>query len=43
MFRYTITGATATAHLIDSVSIVQAEVTNLEDVNLNIYFRISEQ
>ena len=43
MFRYTITGATATAHLIDSVSIVQADVTNLEDVNLNIYFRISEQ
>ena len=43
MYRYTITGATATAHLIDSVSIVQADVTNLEDINLNIYFRISEQ
>ena len=43
MYRYTITGATSTTHLIDSVSVVQAEVTNLEDVNLNIYFRISEQ
>ena len=43
MYRYTITGATSTTHLIDSVSVAQAEVTNLEDVNLNIYFRISEQ
>ena len=43
MYRYTITGAAATNHLIDSVTVAQAEVTNLEDVNLNIYFRISEQ
>lgn len=43
MYRYTITGATSTNHLIDSVSVAQADVTNLEDVNLNIYFRISEQ
>lgn len=42
MFRYKITGATTTTHLIDSVSIIRPQVTNLEEVNLNIYFRISE-
>lgn len=42
MYFYEITGCEATSHLIDSVNVVNADVSNLSSETLRIYFRTSD-
>lgn len=42
-FRYSITGIKVTDHLIDSVTVVDSLITNIDRVYLNIYFRTAER
>lgn len=43
MYRYRITDMTHTSHLIDSVALVSPLITNIDDVDIRIYFRTAEE
>jgi hypothetical protein len=43
MYRYNIKEVSYTTHLIDSIAVLDSLITNVDDTQLRIYFRTSDE